>query len=347
MSKRNYIDEILAKKLRSKNEWQTSSIKIYDLRNNFDEIKNNEQLNVSQYSLFLVGIVTCLELATRKAIQSLVDKGSPYIERIDRFKDFLKLDLNVTKALHDKKVTFGELVSHLVPVNNVENIISHLGVLLDSSFTEKLRTLTYPDGPDLSDYIDEDDLDEEISDSEEFIQESPELFVDDVNALISVISQIFTKRHIIVHEADFEIVSTAKELESYFDSAEKFINAIDELIEQTINPKNLRHTMHLAVVESFEADKKFEEMEQLLNELNELTSDEKAALFMSSKEALKQSQKKFLSFLESEIDLEASIYTPGTGYFWSYVTSLIKKELCSQRIERLRELKKVMVDEVP
>ena len=346
MSKRDYIDEILAKKLRSKNEWQTSSIKIYDLRKNFDEIKTNEHLNVSQYSLFLVGIVTCLELATRKAIQSLVDEGSPYIERIDKFKDFLKLDLNVTKALHDKKVTFGELVSHLVPVNNVENIISHLGVLLDFSFTEKLRTLTYPGEPDLSDYINEEDIDSESSDSEEVSQKSPELFVDDVNKLISEIAQIFTKRHIIVHEADFEIVSTAKELESYFDSAGIFINAIDELIEQTINPRNLRHTMHLAVVESFEADKKFEEMEQLLYELTELTSTDESAFFNSSKEALEQSQKKFLSFLESEIDLEASVYTPGTGYFWSYVTSLIKKELCSQRTERLKDLKKIMADEV-
>jgi hypothetical protein len=98
--------------------------------------------------LFLVGIITCIELATRNAIQRLVDKGTPFIERIDKFKDFLKIDLNVTKALHDRKVSFGELLSHLLPINNVENVISHLGVLLDASFSETLKNLRHFQEPD-------------------------------------------------------------------------------------------------------------------------------------------------------------------------------------------------------
>lgn len=77
MSKRDYIDEILAKKQRSIHDWQDSSYKLFELERNFDKIKDSEEINNSQYSLFLVGIVTCLEIATRKAIQRLVGSRNP------------------------------------------------------------------------------------------------------------------------------------------------------------------------------------------------------------------------------------------------------------------------------
>ncbi len=78
------------------NEWDNGIHKLYALERSFDNIKSNDEIENAQLSLFLVGIITCIELATRNAIQRLVDKGTPFIERIDKFKDFLKIDLNVT-----------------------------------------------------------------------------------------------------------------------------------------------------------------------------------------------------------------------------------------------------------
>lgn len=345
MSRRDYIEEILAKKIRSRNKWQNSNSKLFQLERNFREIKKNNEIDISQYSLFLVGIVTCLEVGVRGAIQKLVDKGTPYTERIEKFKDFLKIDLNVTKALHDRKVSFGELVSHLLPANNIENIISHFGVLLDSSFTDKLKTLRYFQEPDLSKYLEgsgEENVEEEQPIEEEL--ESTNLMIDDVNILITRMNEVFTKRHIIVHEANFEVVSTKEELDSYFESAIIFDNALNELVEQTINPNKPRHTMYSAVIESYNADNATADMQDLVITLNDIVRDEVVPFGPSEKVALENSQKCFLEYLEAELELEAAAVRPGLGYYWNYITANLKKELCLQRIERLKEIKKYLLE---
>ncbi len=345
MSKRDYINEILAKKQRSIHEWQDISHKLFVLESNFDKIKGGEDFDNSQLSLFLVGIVTCLEVATRKAIQRLVDKGTPYVERIDKFKDFLKIDLNVTKALHDKKVSFGELVSHLLPVNNVENIISHLEVLLDVSCSETLKNLRHFQEPDLSEYFEDEESNENVIKLNEEENELPSLMIDDVNNLISNLSQMFSKRHIIIHEANFETVSSKEDLEKYFSIAIEFANALNELIEQTINPNMPRHTMYLSVVEFHEAEKIYKEMEQLFEEIYTSASNEQTNLGLSERKALDSAQKAFLQYLEAETEFEETSFNPGTGYMMTYIDAYMKKALCKQRIERLKEAKEMYFNE--
>lgn len=344
MSKRDYIDEIIAKKQRSIHDWQDSSYKLLTLEVSFDKIKNNEEINSSQFSLFLVGIVTCLEVATRKAIQRLVDQGTPYIERIDKFKDFLRIDLNITKALHDKKVSFGELVSHLLPINNVENIISHLGVLLDASFSETLTNLRHFEEPDLSHYFEDEENTDKEKEVDEGEKEPPELMIDDVNTLISNLNQIFTKRHIIVHEGDFETVSTKEDLEKYFSTAVTFINALEELIEQLINPNMSRNAFGMSFMEAEEAGKISEEMEQLFKEIHNETPNNETYFGITAKEALNLSQKAFNQYLEAEIAFEEALVNPMSGNTLRSIDASVIKTLCNQRIERLKDVKDWYID---
>lgn len=334
MSKRDYIDEILEKKRRAKNDWQGGSSRLFDLEISFSKFQSDADFNNAHFSLFLVGIVTCLEVATRKAIQRLVDQGSPYIERIDKFKDFLRIDLHITKALHDKKVSFGELVSHLLPINNVENIISHLGVLLDASLSEALRNLRNFEEPDLSQYF--DDVEEA---AEEEIREVPELIINDVNDLFSTLTQIFTNRHIIVHEGDFGAVSSKEELEKYFSTAETFINALEELIEQLLNPNMSRNAFGMSLFESEEAGKVFEEMGGKYTELHSLVSDEQ--IFYDSdvtvRQQLKITQDKFLEYLESETGFIEALIKPMSGNTLRSIDSQVQKEFCEHRIKVIDE----------
>jgi hypothetical protein len=145
--------------------------------------------------------------------------------------------LNVPKAFHDKKVSFGELVAHLLPINNVENIASHLGVLLEGNFSNLLENLKHFEEPDYSKYIEEDEEDEvevnadKVEDTE--TEESP-AFIEDINYLMSTLSKIFTIRHIIVHEADFGNACSEQDLIEFFTVADKFIDALEELINQTL-----------------------------------------------------------------------------------------------------------------
>lgn len=335
MSKRDYIDEILEKKRRSKNDWQWGSWKLLDLERSFSKFQEDETYIKSHYSLFLVGIVTCLEVATRQAIQRLVDEGSPYIERIDKFKDFLRIDLNITKALHDKKISFGELVSHLLPVNNLENIISHLGVLLNSSFAETLKNLRHFEEPDLSQYF-EDEINDEIENEESELQY---LIIDDVNSLFATLTQIFTNRHIIVHEGDFDVVSTKEELENYFSVANTFIRALEELIEQLLNPNMSRNALGISLFEAEEAGKVYEEMDGKYTELYGLTSDEQTFYDsdVSVRKQLKITQDKFLEYMEAETAFIEALIKPMSGNTLRSIDSQVQKEFCEHRIKVLDE----------
>jgi hypothetical protein len=296
----------------------------------------------------LVGIVTCLEVTTRQVIQRLIDHGTPYVERIEKFKDFLKFDLSVTRALHDKKVSFGELVSHLVPINNIENISSHLGVLLDGNLSFLLANLKPFVEPDYEQFLDEDDLKElESAEEIDFIEESeeeieteiPEFLVDDVNQLLSNLSKIFTLRHIIVHEANFEAVTSEDDLMTFFNSAITFAKALEELVDQTLNPNTPRSPMISAMADAKEANLIEIQMESLYTDIYSLVSDGKKPMGTSEKAALENSQKVFLEYLQAEVELEEVLVSPASGYMLSAIYAYIAKDLLNQRIKRLEDIK--------
>jgi predicted CopG family antitoxin len=336
MSKRDLIREILEKKERTSYEWLSGSLKLYDVENSYRETKAKDITFGVNNSLFVVGIVSCVEISVRTGIKRLVDHGMPYTERLDRFKDFLKFDLSIAKALKDKKVSFGELISHLLPVKNIGNIIDHFGVLFADSFSSLLSEIREFKEPKDSDILGYDDTEQDNNlDEDDF---EPRLLISDVNAIFANITKLFSKRHIIAHEAVFDSVKEV-ELEEYFTSARVFVDALEELIEQTLNPNKPRFAFLSSIVEANEASEVYEKMEQKFNELHSLVSDEQT--FYDSdvtvRKQLKITQDKFLEYMESETSFVEALIKPMSGNTLRSIDSQVQKEFCEHRIKVIDE----------
>src|SRR3546814_4806957 len=81
----------------------------------------------------VTGVQTCaLPIFTRDWVTELVDAGDPYTGRAaELVKGSLKIDYAMAQALVGKQVSFGELVSHEIPVNDIGDIERAFSVLID------------------------------------------------------------------------------------------------------------------------------------------------------------------------------------------------------------------------
>lgn len=123
MSKRDHISEILEKKRRSSNNLINISAKLTDLSISYQKTTKTETSPIT--SLYVVGLASCIETSVRSAIKQLIDFGPPYSEKISELleKEHQKFPLEWVKAINSKTISFGELTSHLIPANNIAQII--------------------------------------------------------------------------------------------------------------------------------------------------------------------------------------------------------------------------------
>jgi hypothetical protein len=144
VSKRNYIDEILDRKQRlvkgASREDQFTR-RVHPLVKGFRVIKSlNKSVDYRNEWLKygIIGYVACIEGYFRVLITDLIDADLLRSENIANFKE-LKLGVDSVIAIHSKKVTLGEFVSHILPLNNFQDIAKNLSVILDLDFIKYLK----------------------------------------------------------------------------------------------------------------------------------------------------------------------------------------------------------------
>jgi hypothetical protein len=229
MSRRNVLNEVKEKKSRSLGRGFRGFYELEQLYWTFN-LRSTGQDGMN--SLCVIGIAACIEACVRDVIKHLVDYGEPYLSRISRFKDLLRFDLELTKALSTSEITFGELVAHLLPISKVSDIASHLEMILndeerEASFKTRLSNLREI-GASVVNSVRESD--------------SPEnsvlgrRIVDDADHLMAEISELFKLRHIAAHEADFSKV-TGEQVISFLSCAKSFMRATFEMAKQELDPE--------------------------------------------------------------------------------------------------------------
>lgn len=144
MSKRNYIDEILDRKqrlLKGTSREDQFRRRVHPLVKGFRVIKSLSK-SVDYRDEWLkygvVGYVACVEGYFRVLIADLIDAGAPFSENVANFKD-LKLGVDSVIAIHSKKITFGDFVANLLPLNNFQDIANNLSVILGLDFTKYFK----------------------------------------------------------------------------------------------------------------------------------------------------------------------------------------------------------------
>ncbi len=97
--------------------------------------------SIEFYKYLPIASVACLESFTRVSLRSLIDKGDEYFENVAILlqRTTQKIDFDVLKNIHKNEFTMGELVSHLVPCNNLNDVNRSLTDILGQDFLNKIK----------------------------------------------------------------------------------------------------------------------------------------------------------------------------------------------------------------
>lgn len=156
--------------------------------------------------------VACLEGYFRLLIRDLIDYGLPFSVNAQEFKD-VKLNLVEINAIWDKRVTVGEFIAHLLPINNLSDINSHMTVLLGEDLIKLVRHSS-PNGRREGNQI--------LPESRVFEELSPNM--------ISDIVKIFELRHTLCHELATAYPVSIEDIELMYFNIRNFINTVEYLM---------------------------------------------------------------------------------------------------------------------
>ena len=119
----------------------------------------------------------------------------------------IKIDFIVAKGLYGQRVTWGDIVGHAIPVNNLEQIISMYEKLLPG-YRHTLPSVHER-------WIEDRDL----------LERTP--IIKDVDRVLASLKRLFEVRHIVTHELPREQPYVLEDLSDYISSANDFLNATD------------------------------------------------------------------------------------------------------------------------
>lgn len=141
-----------------------------------------------------VAAVSCLELYTKSVYASLIDYGSPFVEKLNKFK--LDFSIQVAIELKSNSLTLGDFASHQIPASNFENITGNLNKLLDIDFIKELKCKHILES---GQHYQFDIFDQGLSE-EELDAKEKRWRADEANEFISGLKKIISSRHLICHE---------------------------------------------------------------------------------------------------------------------------------------------------
>jgi len=323
MTKRDLIQEIQEKNERAKRLYLHGHIELYSIERSARDLTDTDR---TLLALHVMGMAACIEVSVREAIKRLIDSGSPYLDRAQAFKDHMRFDFNLTKALSTRQITFGDLVAHSLPVSNLGHIASHIEVLC-SDGSKKFQSIL----AGLREFVEPDVFGE----SDEASQEAPQ-FVADAKRLCEDVSSIFELRHLVAHEASFSSV-THEVFVCLLESSREFVKALYELVEQNVHPKRSRNGFGQSIQYMEEAQKVAISVSQLAGlirgRLEERAGDDRQAL-----EKFDLAAEAFESYFSAEESLWLAVHQTISGNAMRNIEARVTLGTHSHRLEMLREL---------
>lgn len=223
-----------------------------------------------------VKLVTSLEVFVRECVAELIDSGAPFTDRARGLIKDLKFDFDLTQALLGKRVTFGELVSHAVSVNNISDIDAIFSKLTEHDLISLLT-----------------DVQDRWAVEVEGKNAKP--IVDDVASCKAHIGKLFEVRHVIVHEMPSSAPFEYNDLKMYAGATADFMLAVDQVIA-TLLRGDYPQTQHEMIEAAFaSATEAAGELDALLEELGLSDEDGGFGRNQEAWETYRESEATFLS----------------------------------------------------
>lgn len=168
---------------------------------------------------FPVALVACMEGYFRLTIEQLIDKGQPFLDNGSTLISNTKFNFRVLKALNKQEISIGELISHHISLNNLEQINSNITAVVNvkQDFLSSLRIVSSR-------------WEHEILGKEKMP------ILQDPDQVYKGVSRTFELRHVICHELASEFVFDPVEIEECFLGTVLFLKAADELINEILHP---------------------------------------------------------------------------------------------------------------
>jgi len=166
---------------------------------------------------FPVAAVAVLESHFKTTVASIINAGSPYLERgLALAKDRLKSAVDVVPLLHRKSVTIGEVIAHVIPFNAVSSFEAAFSALLDADIKTLVAEARDP---------------YRLRNGQVSVADTLVASVDD---LWRGLALAFERRHILAHEAATKFELSFGDAKSAVDSCAEFVNALDAVMWSTI-----------------------------------------------------------------------------------------------------------------
>jgi hypothetical protein len=161
-----------------------------------------------------IRITTCIEVIVRNLIREIIEYGSPYSERAEKYAKAIKFDFLLSSAIQGQKITLGDIIAHSVSTNSLSQIIGLFEVLIEEKFRDRLakiynRSAFVLDGND-----------------------SPIILEPEI--VFRAVDQLLRIRHIVVHEMPEARPYNTSDLQNFIECSEQFLAALDELVTQEL-----------------------------------------------------------------------------------------------------------------
>lgn len=299
--KRNYIDEINQIKSRNGVSGQLLfRFRLLDLKNQFDYLLSNNDKNIDKLEMskyFPIALVASGEFFFRSITQLLIDKGEPYSKNAGKFNQTqnIKFDFEIVNAIHGRLVSIGEIISHMLSFNNLNDINSNLSIILGKDLICELK------GFDKKTKIIED------------YNQAVESFQINHNVILTDLKRLYELRHIFCHEFGSSEITNVDEIYKVFCNSIIFFVVSEWYLQNELYPNSPETSA---------------EMIQKANELFEISNNDLNEVIKNIKENSEQNEKiKFENFMkkweqyrDDYSDYQSSLYEFGTMQPLIYIT---------------------------
>lgn len=225
-NKRDYFGEIISKKsrLHKSKRWDLAISNLREMKECIGILEiviGDSDYLEKKHDIFLIRRLTnldpffpikcvaCIEGYFRLVYAHLIDFGDPFRNNAKQFSE-IKFSTETVLSLDVGDVSIGDFISHLLPINNFENVNSVMSTLIGEDFKNKLKEM-FLKQPHMKPFIGT---------------------IEDVfNDIVKIISEMFKLRHIYCHELGVpEKVITSPN--GFVEATGKFIHLSELVVEK-------------------------------------------------------------------------------------------------------------------
>lgn len=304
-TKRNQVQEVVEKNKRHRGLNHIAYHVTYHLKKLENEFLSESNHSEAILRYFPVALIASLETYVRGVVKEALDQeDSPFIDNLSSIRN-IEFDIETVKAIyHQNRITIGDFVSHIVPVNSIDAISKTLSDLFKIEFRESLKRHWNPD-----------------------LIQNQKL---EPTWVFQKISELYKLRHIFAHELAPDVHMNRDELIEMSKAIQSFIAETNSLLEKPLYGEAPISNADMKRVAGDELDKQ----EKILTDLIEQFS--KILICDEDRDELIKVQNAWELYRETESEFHGNFNARG-GTLMGLIKIGVQASLTKERIKYIRD----------